>query len=62
MPAPRDIRKEVRLTDEESRLFQTAADADGESLSVWLRRAGRAQLLRDEGRRLGVLPPKRRAK
>ena len=49
MPAPRDNRLQLLLTDEERKQFDAAADRNGESLSAWLRRAGRERVLREVG-------------
>ena len=54
---PRDLRTDrlhILLTDEERTVFTAQAEAAGESLGAWLRRAGRERALRDEGRRIGL--------
>lgn len=63
MAASRDNRIQIRLTDEERDLFSAASDRAGESLSVWLRRAGRERLIREKMADMGVIPfavPRRR--
>ena len=47
---------QLLLTEEERRMFAAAAETRGETLSAWLRRAGREKILREEGRRLGLRP------
>ena len=59
---PRTLRTErlhILLTNEEREIFSAQAEAAGESLGAWLRRAGRERALRDEGRRIGLLPQRR---
>jgi hypothetical protein len=49
MPAPRDNRLQLLLTDEERKQFAAAAERSGLTLSSWMRQACRAAVLREKG-------------
>lgn len=58
MPAPRDQQLNLRLTEEESRIWRERADAAGEALAVWIRGACRDRARREQE----DATPRRRAK
>lgn len=60
MPAHRDQQLNLRLTEEESRIWRERADAAGEALAVWIRGACRDRARREQAEANAT--PRRRAK
>jgi len=57
----RTDRLHILLTDDERAALDAASEREGETVSTLVRRAIREWLLRDEGKRRGILPTSKRA-